>query len=130
MINVSHETVANATNIFNAPAGPATVLDYYAKHGFALLKLHIGQKAPVGLGWQNLSSSDPTEWEQWKALSFNLGVHAGDSRIITIDLDTTKEGGREGVWARYVTWCEANGLPVYEPHVSTARQGMHDDQFL
>jgi hypothetical protein len=118
------KTVANATNIIGFP-GQCAPLDYYEKHGFALLRVFPGGKNPMGNAWQDLSSKDPREWALWKAQNCNIGVLAGASRIITVDLDTTKEGGRDGVWGRYVAWCQANGLPVYEPHVSTARQGMH-----
>jgi RecA-family ATPase len=99
--------------------------EFFERHGLALLALHPGGKNPIGNDWPSRSSKDPAQWRAWRDEGFNLGVLAGESRLIIVDLDTTKEGGRDGVWGRYAAWCTNNGLPVYPPHVSTARKGMH-----
>lgn len=99
--------------------------DYAERHDLALLALHPGGKKPLGENWPSRSSRDPAQWRAWRDEGLNLGVLAGESRLITIDLDTTKEGGRDGVWQRYAAWCVDSGLPVYAAHVSTARMGMH-----
>jgi AAA domain/Bifunctional DNA primase/polymerase, N-terminal/Primase C terminal 2 (PriCT-2) len=108
------KSVADATNF----------LEYAEKHELALLQIHIGSKRPVGEAWQNLFSTDPVEWAQWKSLSFNLGVHARVSRLVIVDPDVAD--GKRGA-EHWAAWCEANGLSAddYPAHVASARGGQH-----
>jgi bifunctional DNA primase/polymerase-like protein/AAA domain-containing protein/primase-like protein len=108
------KSVADATNFF----------EYAERHSVALLKLHIGSKHPVGEAWQNLFSTDPIEWAQWKSLSFNLGVHARVSRLVIVDLDVAD--GKRGA-EHWAAWCRANGMSAddYPAHVTSARGGQH-----
>jgi putative DNA primase/helicase len=99
--------------------------EYAERYDFALVRLHKGGKNPVGDGWQNLWSKDRKDWEAWVAEGHNVGVHAGASRLLIVDADTTRTDGRDGAWARKTDWYRAHDLPVYAPHCSTARQGMH-----
>jgi len=99
-------------------------LTFAARHGLALLKLRIGSKVPVGEAWLNLSSTDPIEWAQWKALNFNIGVHARMSRLVIVDPDAAD--GKNGL-QNWDTWCRSKGLNPddYPAHVTSARGGRH-----
>ncbi|KGT76441.1 hypothetical protein MA20_27040 [Bradyrhizobium japonicum] len=110
----STPTVAAATNFLN----------FAEKHGFALVKVHSGAKNPVGEGWQKLSSRNLADWKQWQAEGFNIGVHAGASRIVIFDLDQ-KHGGIEAVRASFDTWCLAAGFASLPHHVVTPSGGQH-----
>jgi hypothetical protein len=43
-------------------------LDYFERHGFALLKLRKQRKNPVGENWQLAASRNPPEWRAWCAV--------------------------------------------------------------
>lgn len=100
-------------------------LEFAERHGFALIPLNPGVKTPVEKDWPNRASRDPAHWRAWQAAQFNLGIHVGASRLVIVDVDTTRDGGRDGAWQRYASWCESHGLAPFAPHCSTARQGMH-----
>lgn len=106
-------------------AESARFFDFAKQHGFALLPLRAGSKAALEAGWPDNASTDPAQWRAWAAAGYNIGIHAGASRLIIVDLDVTKEGGRDGAWNRYAAWCKAHGLSAFAPHCSTGRQGMH-----
>lgn len=110
----STPTVTDATNFLN----------FAEQNGFALVKVHPGAKKPVGEGWQKLSSRDRADWKQWQAEGFNIGVHAGASRIVIFDLDQ-KHGGIEAVRERFDTWCLAAGMSALPHHVATPSGGQH-----
>jgi RecA-family ATPase len=94
-------------------------LTFAARHGLALLKIHIGSKRPVGDAWQTLSSKDPAEWALWKAQSFNIGIHAGASNLATADI----EAGR---WDIAAEWFRSElGMEIPAPHTASARDGRH-----
>lgn len=112
--NTYHQTVASAADFF----------DFAERNGFALVKVHPGEKRPVGEGWQNLSTRNRAEWEQWLADGFNVGVHAGASRLVIFDLDQ-KHGGIEAVRLRLDTWCINNGMAALPHQVTTPSGGQH-----
>ena len=108
-------TVADATIEF---------FDFAEPYGFALLCVHKGGKNPVGEGWQTLHSKDRSLWELWHTEGFNIGVHAGASRIIIFDLDS-KHGGIAAVRARFDAWCLTHNMAPLPHHVTTASGGQH-----
>ncbi|WP_271673199.1 bifunctional DNA primase/polymerase [Bradyrhizobium sp. CCBAU 51627] len=114
MPNSYHEKVADATKFF----------DFAEPLGLALVKVHPGAKNPVGEGWQNLWSRDRVDWEQWVSEGFNIGVHAGASGLVIIDLDV-KHGGLDAVRLRVDTWCRNNGIDALSHHVTTPSGGQH-----
>ncbi|MEH2484377.1 AAA family ATPase [Bradyrhizobium sp. AZCC 2230] len=110
----STPTVAAATNFLN----------FAEQQGFALVKVHPGEKRPVGNDWQNSASRNRADWERWQAEGFNLGVHAGASGLVIVDLDV-KHGGIEAVRLRLDTWCLNNGIAALAHHVTTPSGGQH-----
>jgi hypothetical protein len=99
-------------------------IDFAEHHGLALVKVHKGAKNPVGEGWQNLYSRNRADWEQWQAEGFNVGVHAGASRVVIFDLDQ-KHGGIEAVRTRFDAWCYARNMAPLPHHVTTPSGGQH-----
>jgi AAA domain/Bifunctional DNA primase/polymerase, N-terminal/Primase C terminal 2 (PriCT-2) len=112
------------TNDPVASSGGANFFDFAQNLALALVKVHKGAKNPVGDGWQNLYSRNRSDWEQWQAEGFNIGVHAGASRVVIFDLDQ-KHGGIEAVRARFDTWCHARNMAPLPHHVTTPSGGQH-----
>ena len=108
----------------NDVAASSGFFDFAEPNGFALVKVHADAKNPVGEGWQNLASRSRADWEQWRREGFNIGVHAGASRLITIDLDA-KHGGIEAPRASLDSWCLARNLAPLPHHVTTPSGGQH-----
>jgi hypothetical protein len=81
--------------------------DFAQTNGFALVRLDRHKKFSTAQGWQADFSRDRADWEKWVAEGFNVGVHAGASRLITFDLDS-KHGGIEAVRQRFDEWCASN----------------------
>jgi hypothetical protein len=98
--------------------------DFAARHGLALVRLDRHKKFSTDQGWQAGFSKDRADWEKWIAEGFNVGVHAGASRLITFDLDS-KHGGIEAVRQRFDAWCIGNGMAPIPHHVKTASSGQH-----
>ena len=105
----------------------ALLFQYAEANGFSLIPLEPNSKIPVrGSSWKENASSDPAEWQRQRSQGVrNFGIAAGPSNLIIVDLDTTKEGGLEGVWKRWCEWCKSNGLPTYNPQRQSARKGLH-----
>jgi hypothetical protein len=108
----------------SASSDGVNFLDFAEHHHLALVKVHPGAKNPVGDGWQNLASKSRADWEQWQRDGFNIGVHAGASRVVIFDLDQ-KHGGIEAVRARFDAWCAAQNMAPLPHHVSTPSGGQH-----
>jgi hypothetical protein len=108
----------------NSDSTQASV-EYFERHRCALLKLHKNLKRPVGNGWQLAASRNTLQWRLWRAEGFNLGVHAGESGLIIVDLDPAGETGDPNVWANWEKWCKDNGLQVYLPHAVSPSGGWH-----
>jgi hypothetical protein len=102
----------------------AEFFNFAEANKFALVKVHSGAKNPVGNEWQKHSSKNRRDWEQWAKDGFNIGVHAGASRLIIFDLDS-KHGGIEAVRKRFDDWCHANGMAPLPHHVETPSKGQH-----
>jgi hypothetical protein len=98
--------------------------NFAERKGFALVKVYHGAKNPVGNEWPKHSSKDRADWERWHAEGFNIGIHAGASRLIIFDLDS-KHGGIEAVRKRFDDWCLANGMAPLPHHVETPSKGQH-----
>ena len=113
--------------MYNNIVADATVkafFDFAETNKFALVKVHRGAKRPVGDDWPDLYSEDRAGWERWRAEGFNLGVHAGASRLITFDLDS-KHGGIAAVRQRFDSWCVLQGMAPLPHHVETPSAGHH-----
>jgi hypothetical protein len=115
-VNNDHSTTLEVSS--------SSFFDFAEQNKFALVKVHSGAKNPVGNEWQNHSSKDRKDWEQWAKDGFNIGVHAGASRLIIFDLDS-KHGGIEAVRKRFDDWCVANGMAPLPHHVETPSKGQH-----
>jgi Bifunctional DNA primase/polymerase, N-terminal/AAA domain len=105
-------------------ANASNFLNFAEHHGLTLVKVHKGAKNPVGEGWQDAWSKDRANWERWRTDGFNIGVHAGASRLVTFDLDS-KHGGIEAVRALFDAWCITMGMAPLPHHVTTASGGQH-----
>ncbi|MCM3897864.1 bifunctional DNA primase/polymerase [Gordonia sputi] len=83
----------------------------YAKAGWFVLPVQPGSKNPgsvVGAGWQNKSSRDPEQINEWwdENPDFGIALHVGRSGAVTFDLDNARldelpadlaDGLRQGV---------------------------------
>jgi Bifunctional DNA primase/polymerase, N-terminal len=100
----------------------------YADMNAALCPIPAGGKSPVGLisSFAHDHSKDPAQWAEWAARWPGCGwiMVAGPSSKIVVDIDV-KKVGRAVAWQAWVDLCEANGSPVYKPHVQTPSQGWH-----
>ena len=115
-----------ARTMYNRTVADATIkafFDFAEANEFALLCVRKSAKNPIGEGWQKLWSKNRADWELWSAKGFNIGVHAGASRLITFDLDS-KHGGIEAVRPRFDAWCLSIMLPLPH-HVETPSKGQH-----
>jgi hypothetical protein len=110
-----HETVAYATKGF---------FDFAQTNEFALVCLDRHKKFSTEPGWTAGWSKDRADWEKWIAEGFNVGVHAGASRLITFDLDS-KHGGIEAVRQRFDAWCASNGMAPLPHQTETPSAGQH-----
>ena len=98
--------------------------DFAKTNKLALVKVHTGQKEPVGEEWQDAWSKDRAEWEIWRAEGFNVGIHAGASGLVTFDLDS-KHGGIDAVRALFNEWFIGKGVGRLPHHVETPSGGQH-----
>lgn len=66
----------------------------YARLGFYVLPIKPGDKTPVISRWQDKSSKDLTCIEHWwsKEPNSNIGIHAGKSGLVIIDVDPRNGG--------------------------------------
>ena len=113
--------------MYNRTVADATIkafFDFAEANEFALLCVRKSAKNPIGEGWQKLWSKNRADWELWSAKGFNIGVHAGASRLITFDLDS-KHGGIEAVRARFDAWCLSHNMLPLPHHVETPSKGQH-----
>lgn len=67
----------------------------YAKAGWFVLPVQPGSKNPgsvVGAGWQNKSSRDPEQINEWwdENPDFGIALHVGRSGAVTFDLDNAR----------------------------------------
>jgi hypothetical protein len=98
--------------------------DFAQTNELALVRVHTGQKEPVGEEWQDAWNKDRAEWEIWRREGFNIGIHAGASGVVTFDLDS-KHGGIDAVRARFGEWFIALGVGRLPHHVETPSGGQH-----
>lgn len=98
-------------------------LDYYARHGAALLSFNAGEKGPKYDDWHDFTSCDPAQWQAWHAAGLNLGVHSGNSNWIVVDGDT-KSGP---AFERWCQLCRDNNDDAnkYPAQVKSRSGGFH-----
>ena len=72
-------------------APPPTVL-HSAAQGWHVFPLVPGGKTPAVRAWESRATSDPARLTRcWSAGAYNLGIAAGPSRLVVVDLDVPKD---------------------------------------
>ena len=64
-----------------------SILDFYKKLGWSLVKITPKEKKPIEPKWQNRRYTDLEVWKDWLKNGFNIGVNLGLSGLTVIDFD-------------------------------------------
>lgn len=71
-----------------------------AQDGYFVFPLHPGKKVPAIRYWQQVATQDPCLIERWWRYGHNnIGIAAGPSRILVLDLDVGRGGHPPPRWA-------------------------------
>jgi hypothetical protein len=71
-----------------------------AEDGYFVFPLHPGKKIPAIRRWQQMATQDPSLIEHWwRSGCRNIGIAAGPSRILVLDLDVSRGGQPPPRWA-------------------------------
>ncbi|MGG2465616.1 bifunctional DNA primase/polymerase [Streptomyces sp. RGM 3693] len=110
-----------------------------ATRGWSVFPLIPGDKRPAIRSWETRATTDPQRIARcWAAGAYNLGIAAGPSHLVVIDLDTPKDDGDTppAEWSETGVTCGEDVLAVLcerhgqsFPHetftVRTGRGGIH-----
>src|SRR5665213_2180098 len=98
--------------------------DFAQRHGLALFPCKQGAKTPI-LKWKTGSTHDRAQWEKWKSEHHNLAIDCAKSRLLAVDVDSSKVTLEEASGAYYAL-CLSWGLPgAADPMTHSARGGWH-----
>lgn len=96
-----------------------------AERGWHVFPLHHGSKRPAVRRWEQRATTDPERITRcWTAGPYNIGIAAGPSRLVVIDLDTVK-GPDDLPPAEWAEHGVRNGAEVFR-----ALQEQHDESPL
>ena len=84
---------------------------HFAARGWHVFPITPGAKKPPVIDrWETRASTDPDPINRWWQVPYTIGIATGPSRLVVVDLDTTKHG--ETVPDRWATLRIGSGAGV------------------